>query len=80
MTEIIPVPLDPEIKKVRDESIANEYEAACQFVTLQRRTAYTQESDPIFFQAQRNETYTMDDWKAKVSEIDARFPYPEEPS
>ena len=42
-----------------------------------RQAAYTQESDPIFFMAQRGEA-TMDEWLAKVSEIKARYPYPVE--
>lgn len=44
---------------------------------LARQIAYTAESDPIFFMAQRDEA-TIDDWKAKVAEIKARFPYPSE--
>lgn len=42
-----------------------------------RLIAYRDESDPIFFKAQRGEA-TMDEWLAKVAEIDARYPYPEE--
>jgi hypothetical protein len=38
-----------------------------------RRDAYTAESDPLFFKAQRGEA-TMDEWQAKVQEIKARFP------
>ena len=48
-------------------------------VTEQRRSAYQLESDPIFFQYQRGETYTLEDWKAKIAEIDARYPYPTAP-
>lgn len=42
-----------------------------------RKAAYTAESDPIFFMAQRGEA-TMAEWEAKVAEIKARFPYPTE--
>jgi hypothetical protein len=42
-----------------------------------RRFAYTQESDPLFFMAQRGEA-TMEEWEAKVAEIKARYPYPVE--
>lgn len=41
----------------------------------QREFAFKKESDPIFFQAQRNEA-TMEEWLAKVDEIRQRFPYP----
>ena len=42
-----------------------------------RQAAYTSESDPIFFMAQRGEA-TMEEWQAKVAEIKARYPYPSE--
>ena len=42
-----------------------------------RRWAYNAESDPIFFMVQRGEA-TMDEWLAKIAEIKARYPYPEE--
>ena len=38
-----------------------------------RQAAYTAESDPLFFKAQRGEA-TMEEWQAKVAEIKARFP------
>ena len=38
-----------------------------------RKAAYTAESDPLFFKAQRGEA-TMEEWQAKVAEIKARFP------
>ena len=40
-----------------------------------RAAAYSLESDPLFFKAQRGEA-TTDVWTAKVAEIKARFPYP----
>jgi hypothetical protein len=42
-----------------------------------RAEAYRAEADPLFFKAQRGEA-TMDEWLAKVAEIKARYPYPEE--
>jgi hypothetical protein len=41
-----------------------------------RAAAYTKESDPLFFKAQRGEA-TLEEWQTKVAEIKARFPYPE---
>ena len=41
-----------------------------------RANAYAQESDPLFFKAQRGES-TIEEWQAKVDEIRDRFPYPE---
>lgn len=42
-----------------------------------RAQAYKDESDPIFFKAQRGEA-TMEDWLAKVDEIRLRYPVAEE--
>ena len=42
-----------------------------------RANAYAQESDPLFFKAQRGEA-TIEEWQAKVDEIRDRFPYPED--
>jgi hypothetical protein len=42
-----------------------------------RKAAYTQEADPLFFMSQRGEA-TVEEWQAKVAEIKARYPYPEE--
>lgn len=39
-----------------------------------RADAYKQESDPVFFKAQREEA-TMDEWRALVAEIKERYPY-----
>lgn len=38
-----------------------------------RADAYRNESDPLFFKAQRNEA-TMEEWIAKVTEIKTRYP------
>lgn len=42
-----------------------------------RAAAYAAEADPLFFKSQRGEATTAE-WEAKVAEIKARFPYPEE--
>lgn len=44
---------------------------------LNRKLAYTAESDPLFFMSQRGEATTAE-WEAKVEEIKARYPYPAE--
>jgi hypothetical protein len=56
------------------------YETEYENVSEQRHAAYIAESDPIYFQAQRGGDYTLDDWKAKVAEIDERYPYPLKPA
>jgi hypothetical protein len=38
-----------------------------------RKAAYEQEADPLFFKAQRGEA-TMQEWQDKIAEIKARFP------
>lgn len=45
-------------------------------VEQQRRIAYQEESDPIFFMWQRGEA-TEKDWLEKILEIKARYPKPE---
>jgi hypothetical protein len=42
-------------------------------VRRQRARAYRDESDPLFFKAQRGEC-SMSEWVAKVNEIKARYP------
>lgn len=76
MTEIIERPMTPEEKAERAEYEAGAYDRAVAEVNNQRRIAYQAESDPIYFQAQRGDTYTLEDWKAKIAEIDERYPYP----
>jgi hypothetical protein len=39
-----------------------------------RKIAYEQESDPIFFMAQRGEA-TTEQWEAKIDEIKTRYSY-----
>jgi hypothetical protein len=47
-----------------------------QQVNEKRRVAYMVESDPIIFKVLRDEA-TMEEWKAKVTEIKIRYPKPE---
>lgn len=42
-------------------------------VNEKRHLAYVNESDPLFFKAQRGEA-TMEEWQAKISEIKNRYP------
>jgi hypothetical protein len=42
-----------------------------------RKLAYEADADPLFFMSQRGEA-TVEEWQAKVAEIKARYPYPEE--
>lgn len=81
MTQIIERPMTPE--EIAEQKEWNSPEAVFQrehdSVTEFRRSAYQLESDPIYFQAQRGDSYTLDDWKAKIAEIDARYPYPVAP-
>ena len=42
-----------------------------------RASAYQAEADPLFFKSQRGEATTAE-WEAKVAEIKARYPYPDE--
>lgn len=79
MAEIIERELTPEEIEERAIWDAGKHEQEIEEVNAQRRGAYQAESDPIFFQAQRGDTYTLDDWKAKVAEIDERYPYPTAP-
>lgn len=45
-------------------------------IKARRQGAYMREADPLFFKAQRGEA-TMEQWRAKLAEIKARFPLPE---
>ena len=74
--DIIIKELTPQEIEERAIWEAGQHERDIAFINEQRRGAYQMESDPIFFQAQRGDTYTLEDWKAKVAEIDARLPYP----
>lgn len=47
-------------------------------VENQRKAAYQQEADPLFFSYQRGET-TEQEWLNAVQSIRDRYPYPEAP-
>lgn len=76
MTKIITREPTPEELAEAEEWAANAYNREVAKVTELRRQAYQAESDPIFFQWQRGETYTEQDWKDKIDEINERYPYP----
>jgi hypothetical protein len=61
--EDIPQP-EPEPEPPNPEPLSDE---------VLRKIAYRNESDPLFFKAQRGEA-TMDEWKTKVEEIKSRYP------
>jgi hypothetical protein len=44
-----------------------------------RQATYASEADPIAMQMLRDEA-TKEEWLAKIDEIKARYPYPEEPA
>jgi hypothetical protein len=52
----------------------------CEAITALRLTAYQNESDPIYMEAQRDPSRTIAEWEAKIQEIKARYPYPEKQS
>lgn len=79
MTEIIERDLTPEEIEERSIWEAGQHQRDIDAVNSVRLCAYQQESDPIYFQAQRGDTYTLEDWKAKVEEINERYPYPAAP-
>ena len=45
-------------------------------IQAQRRKAFQQEADPLFFKVQRGEA-TEQEWLGKVQQIRERYPYPE---
>jgi hypothetical protein len=55
------------------EEIAQRQADHAEQVRQQRAQAYREESDPLFFKAQRNEA-AMSDWLAKVDAIKQRYP------
>jgi len=73
---IIETPLTPEQEADRKAWEAGAEARAIEEVKAQRQAAYQAEADPIFFQAQREAGFRMDDWHAKIAEIEERYPYP----
>jgi hypothetical protein len=73
--------IDEDVAPVTQEELdkesprlEQEYEIAR--IKQLRQAAYQAESDPIFFQAQREAGTRIDDWHAKIAEIEARYPLP----
>jgi hypothetical protein len=58
---------------VAAEAVRLEAAAAVKRIESNRKSAYEQEADPLFFKAQRGEV-PIATWQAKVAEIKARFP------
>jgi hypothetical protein len=70
--------LDQNQTQPSDAEISNEIQRLtslepARIATENRRAAYIAEADPLFFKAQRGEA-TMEEWQAKVAEIQNRFP------
>lgn len=65
------------------DAVARQAEAAAAATRAQirdaRRAAFSAEADPLFFKVQRGEA-KIAEYDAKVAEIRARHPYPEEVS
>ena len=68
-----PVTLDQS--KVDAVEIIIAQEQALSVAQRARAAAYTLESDPLFFKAQRGEA-TIEEWKSKIDEIRTLYPYP----
>lgn len=64
-----------QITTVDEQEAANRRAQAVATVESQRKAAYQEEADPIFFMVQRGEA-AAEEWTAKVAEIKARYPYP----
>ena len=75
MTEIIEMPLDPEIQKVQDEWAIGEYQRKYDAVASERQNAYQKISDPLFMQYQRGEV-DKQVWLDAVQAIKDANPYP----
>lgn len=63
----------PTEKEINDELAKLQSTEPARIAEQNRLMAYRNESDPLFFKAQRGEA-TLDDWKAKVAEIKLRYP------
>jgi hypothetical protein len=80
MTPDGPIPFTPEEEAQRDAEeaawAAGAKDRHNEKMRQDRAAAYANETDALFFKAQRGEA-TMQEWQAKVAEIKARFPYQE---
>jgi len=68
----------PTQAELDDAWPAVQYQQQRAAIETQRRNAYTQEADPLFFSYQRGEV-TEQEWLDAVDSIRARYPYPEAP-
>lgn len=68
----------PTEKQLQALAADVEYEAAYKNIQAQRQQAYREESDHLFFYAERGKGQKQA-WIDKVAEIDARLPYPKKP-
>ena len=76
--EITTTPLTVENIAEQEAFVRDELpELLRQRVENSRAAAYRSEADPLFFKAQRGEATTAE-WEAKVAEVKARYPYPDE--
>lgn len=66
-----PVELDQSVVDAAAVVIAEQQALAA--IKRNRAAAFRDESDPLFFKAQRGEA-TMDEWQAKIDEIRQRYP------
>jgi hypothetical protein len=71
-----PKPTREDLEKLWPET---QYQAEYKKVAEQRIRAYQLESDPIYMEAQRDKSRTLEEWTAKIEEIKARYPLPEKP-
>lgn len=62
----------PTEKEINDELVRLQEAEPAKIAEQNRLTAYRNESDPLFFKAQRGEA-TMDEWKSKIAEIKLRY-------
>lgn len=82
MTEIIDVPLDPEIIADHKAWEAGAYDREVEAVKAARHAAYTAPdgSDALFMKYSRSEDgVTKQAWLDRIAEINAAHPYPEPP-
>ena len=75
MTEIIDVPLDPEIIKAQKEWAAGACDREYAQVQETRRQAYVLTADPLFFGFQRGDN-TEQEWLDAVQAVKDSNPYP----
>lgn len=62
--------------KTAEDKAAEAHEAAMEACIANRKRAYRDESDPVFFDYQRGNV-TEQVWLDKVTEIKARYPKPD---